>query len=37
MVLTGYGEGKIGEARAKNYRVAPALPDAVRLLLDTSE
>ncbi len=37
MVLTGYGAGKAAEARAKNYRVAPALPDAVRMLLDTLE
>ena len=35
MVLTGYGAGKADEAREKNYRIAPALPDAVRMMLNT--
>ena len=37
MVTTGYGAGKADEARAKNYRIAPDLHAAVRMLLDTSK
>lgn len=33
MVLTGYGEGAADVARERNYRTAPTLLDAVKLLL----
>ena len=37
MVLTGYGEGTVGTARERGYRIAPTLLDAVKLLLATEK